>query len=96
MLVWGPEGLVPAVLLVEQVRQRLQLEAGRLKWEGIVFQLEEVRSVPRVPDPEKVCCLGRNYRAHAEGHTSPRAKCRPSHRGGMRHEGGGIRALRAA
>ena len=33
---------------------------------GRAAPLAEVRLLPPVPDPQKIICLGRNYRAHAE------------------------------
>ena len=31
-----------------------------------VYQMEDVRLGPPIPDPEKIICLGLNYRSHAE------------------------------
>ena len=44
----------------------------RLRHEGIIWGMDEIRLLPPVPSPPKILCVGRNYAEHArEGGSEP-------------------------
>lgn len=66
VLAAGADALSHADRALRQLAASLDQDADRLRAEGVVFELPEVRLAPVVPDPDKIICIGRNYRAHAE------------------------------
>src|SRR5262249_37037301 len=40
-------------------------ELARGAWENPVLGLGEVRLLPPIPEPDKIVCIGLNYRGHA-------------------------------
>jgi acylpyruvate hydrolase len=45
--------------------ESIEAHADALAWNGALHALEAVRLGPPVPDPQKILCLGLNYRDHA-------------------------------
>ena len=73
-LAGGNEAMVVAREVVEHTRGALgdRREAARLREEGVLWALPDVRRLPPVPAPPKILCVGRNYAEHArEGGAEP-------------------------
>lgn len=62
----GRESLGAAVQVVEAARSRLTSDTAIWEARGVATPLDRVRLWAPVPDPDKIICIGRNYRAHAE------------------------------
>jgi len=62
----GRESLSAAAEVVEAARSAFRSEPRLWEGLGIATPLNRVRLWAPVPDPNKIICMGRNYRAHAE------------------------------
>jgi len=59
-------GRVKDTLAVIHPLLKEKQETAKWQSEGIYFPLSAVNLAPPVPDPGKIICLGKNYKAHAE------------------------------
>jgi len=66
LLTLGQEALTDCERSLRHYERISVADSERLKESGMVFAATEVRLGPVVLDPDKIICVGRNYRAHVE------------------------------
>jgi acylpyruvate hydrolase len=62
----GADSLAAATDVVRAARTALAEANRRWEVEGMATPLDRARLWAPIPDPDKIVCMGRNYRAHAE------------------------------
>lgn len=68
----GPAGLEAVTQAVEFVQARQAAAAESMAKKGILLSMAQITLLPPILRPEKLVCLGLNYRAHAaEGNWAP-------------------------